>query len=857
MRIGRDYWDQAQRPAEFYTAGLSKLRKACSARGIRLTVFGNSDAADVTLNFSDVISLLGGERFDRMERLRCTYPAGAYTSRTSTWYCAVQHLKYALLQKVIQSDEESADFLWVDAGASSHGWCDVDTVLDGHKRGMGEVTAITASWRKGWEGANLARSEVTHPGWAPAGTIVGGSRSCVRDFCALYFKELDSLLLLDAFGTDEDVMVITHAKYHIPKIAEHMGEFYKMNTLIFNNYAPTGRRKFFWHIAFINHWRDIVLQQLDFLRKVGFSGDLTVGAAGPGASNFEDLKVMLEGSGLACRVVYHGPSMAGYEFPTMLLLEQACRSGEAEEVVYMHAKGVSKPGCSHRMAWRMLHMIELLGRHDDPNLLKGYDVACALLAPSGGWLPPHNKNVWIADGNFWAATAAHICNLPDLTTTYNETNKHPELPHQWVGYTKYFRARRLESSEQKFLWKHCSHSSEAFFDSRRPLVNYTLRIAAAASFEKFEPLKPADFTITECLAMFTNVACDLGCDKITAHHYHTAYEDVMSHLKNTRSSLLEIGVASGYSLYAWKLFLGSDATVTGVDINPAFRHDIPGVQVVIADATTQAFADTLGDCSLDVVIDDGSHRPGDIVKSFEVLYPKVKPGGRYVVEDIGDLSWVAQSVFAAHDYRIVDLRKESRVGDSVMLVVRKPCPHEVPPLPAELRYRRLCEERTDINEHLPTLFNLATQCRTVTELGVCHAVSTSAFVAARPEQLRCCDIVRQSEVDTVAKQAADAGIQFSFELGDSRQIEARACDLLFIDSRHTRDQLAAELELHGPLVARWIVLHDTVTFGERGEDGGEGLLPAVREFLARHPWRIAKEYTNNNGLMVLEPLAIA
>lgn len=176
--------------------------------------------------------------------------------------------------------------------------------------------------------------------------------------------------------------------------------------------------------------------------------------------------------------------------------------------------------------------------------------------------------------------------------------------------------------------------------------------------------------------------------------------------------------------------------------------------------------------------------------------------------------------------------------------------------PAELRYHNLCVQPSDINEHLPVLRALATQCCAVTELGVRNAVSTAAFVVARPKRLRCCDIERSPAVDVVAKHASDADVQFSFELGDSRQIEAGACDLLFIDTRHTRAQLTAELERHGHLVARWIVLHDTVTFGERGNDGGEGLLPAVREFLARYPWRIAKEYTNNNGLMVLEPSAI-
>ena len=40
-----------------------------------------------------------------------------------------------------------------------------------------------------------------------------------------------------------------------------------------------------------------------------------------------------------------------------------------------------------------------------------------------------------------------------------------------------------------------------------------------------------------------------------------------------------------------------------------------------------------GDEPLDVVIDDASHRYGPTVASFEVLFPRLRPGGLYVIED--------------------------------------------------------------------------------------------------------------------------------------------------------------------------------------------------------------------------------
>jgi hypothetical protein len=81
--------------------------------------------------------------------------------------------------------------------------------------------------------------------------------------------------------------------------------------------------------------------------------------------------------------------------------------------------------------------------------------------------------------------------------------------------------------------------------------------------------------------------------------------------------------------------------------------------------------------------------------------------------------------------------------------------------------------------------------------------------------------------------------------------------MLFIDSRHTAEHLWGELLRHAPQVRRWIVLHDTVIFGETGEDGGPGLLPAVRRYLRDHPeWTVKSHARNNHGLMVLtrEPM---
>jgi predicted O-methyltransferase YrrM len=58
---------------------------------------------------------------------------------------------------------------------------------------------------------------------------------------------------------------------------------------------------------------------------------------------------------------------------------------------------------------------------------------------------------------------------------------------------------------------------------------------------------------------------------------------------------------------------------------------------------TQIVEDEFGDAPLDLVIDDASHRYDETVASFEVLFPRLRPGGVFVIED-----WTGQDQVADH-----------------------------------------------------------------------------------------------------------------------------------------------------------------------------------------------------------------
>lgn len=170
-------------------------------------------------------------------------------------------------------------------------------------------------------------------------------------------------------------------------------------------------------------------------------------------------------------------------------------------------------------------------------------------------------------------------------------------------------------------------------------------------------------------------------------------------------------------------------------------------------------------------------------------------------------------------------------------------------------YEQRCSEKSDINEHLPTLKRYAEECDHVTEMGVRTIVSTYALLMGKPKKMVSYDI-RFADTDFIKELVKD-DTEFVFEIANTLNLEMEETDLLFIDTLHNYNQLKRELELHGNKSRKYIIFHDTTTFewgGESYEGKPEvGLWPAIDEFLKENQhWEIHERFTNNNGLTVLK-----
>ena len=176
-------------------------------------------------------------------------------------------------------------------------------------------------------------------------------------------------------------------------------------------------------------------------------------------------------------------------------------------------------------------------------------------------------------------------------------------------------------------------------------------------------------------------------------------------------------------------------------------------------------------------------------------------------------------------------------------------------------FEELCKKESDINEHLPILRDLSKDCSHITEMGVRYIVSSWAFLEGldRGGTLVSIDITHPSfyggDLGQFQIACMQKGIDFSFILGDTKEIEIEETDLLFIDTLHRYEQLKIELKKHANKAKKYIAFHDTTTFATMGDDGieGNGIWKAIEEFLVEHKeWKIKHRYTNNNGLLILE-----
>lgn len=144
-------------------------------------------------------------------------------------------------------------------------------------------------------------------------------------------------------------------------------------------------------------------------------------------------------------------------------------------------------------------------------------------------------------------------------------------------------------------------------------------------------------------------------------HYFDVYHRHLARYRGQACTVVEIGVFHGGSLQLLRQYLGPQARIIGVDVNPdCAQIQEPGCEIIIGSQSDRAFLRELRQrCgSIDVLIDDGGHRMDQLMISFQELYPALNANGVYIAEDLHTCYWREYGGGYRHPYSFIEFAKQ-------------------------------------------------------------------------------------------------------------------------------------------------------------------------------------------------------
>ncbi len=123
------------------------------------------------------------------------------------------------------------------------------------------------------------------------------------------------------------------------------------------------------------------------------------------------------------------------------------------------------------------------------------------------------------------------------------------------------------------------------------------------------------------------------------HGYTFYYEKYLGSLVNEKMNILELGVREGYSLKMWCEYF-RNSMIWGIDNDiekkcpKSFEED--RIRFFKCDQNDELTFSKIHEESgdFDIIIDDASHISPYTIKSLQILYPYLKNGGYYIIEDL-------------------------------------------------------------------------------------------------------------------------------------------------------------------------------------------------------------------------------
>jgi cephalosporin hydroxylase len=138
------------------------------------------------------------------------------------------------------------------------------------------------------------------------------------------------------------------------------------------------------------------------------------------------------------------------------------------------------------------------------------------------------------------------------------------------------------------------------------------------------------------------LAIKYGTDKRIngGHGYTYFYEEMFEPRRDDPNiNFLELGVREGWSLKMWDEYF-THAKIFGIDNNseglcPSSFESKKISFTLCSQTDKDALLNMANNCGgFDIIVDDASHISELSINSFEILFPTLRSGGIYVIEDL-------------------------------------------------------------------------------------------------------------------------------------------------------------------------------------------------------------------------------
>lgn len=184
----------------------------------------------------------------------------------------------------------------------------------------------------------------------------------------------------------------------------------------------------FWHICGINNYTTIAEEQWNIIESSGLIDKVESVYITYLGRDKTGIQWLLDKS---TKIVLQkfDKNLKHYERLCLMSLLEYSKDNEAN-ILYIHAKGVSRPDNLHVQDWRRMMEFFLIQKHERClELINSYDVLGSLLCCYGNQEKITNeKHKWNFSGNFWWSKTSYIKNLPSL---YQEHLTDLSIKHRW------------------------------------------------------------------------------------------------------------------------------------------------------------------------------------------------------------------------------------------------------------------------------------------------------------------------------------------------------------------------------------------------------------------------------------------